>query len=139
MDEGSRLDLSKYRFERANNSVKVAKRDFECGDFNESVSRSYYAVFYALLAVTELDGFESSKHSGVISHFSLVYLKTNIFDRKLSELINTAFKLRHRADYEGLYEVNADNAKARINAAEEVIRIIEPYLILRWKELEDNQ
>ena len=137
-DKENLLKLSKSRLERANNAVKVAKRDFDCGDFNESTSRSYYALFYILLAVTELDGFRSSKHSGVISYFTREYLKTEIFDRKISDSIKSAFKLRNNADYEGMYVVSQDDAQKQINDAEEAIHTIQPYLQSRWTEMEDE-
>jgi len=133
------LELSKYRFERANKNLEISKRDFMYGDFNESVRASYYAIFYALLAVTELDGFESSKHSGVISHFTFKYLRTKVFDGKLSKLIDTAFKLRHNADYEGFFIVSKVDAQKQIDDAEEIINIIRPYLEARWAEMDENK
>ena len=132
------LDLSKYRFERANKILKVSKRDLEYGDYNESVSRSYYAIFYALLSVTELDGFESAKHSGIISYFTFTYLRTKVLEGKLSKLIDSAFKLRHNADYECFFTVSKDNAQKQINDAEEIINIIHPYLKSRWLEMEEK-
>ena len=80
MDEKRRLDLSKYRFERAKEEIDVAKNLVASRHFNTAVSRAYYAVFYSILAATELDGSESAKHSGVISYFNFSYLKTKIFD-----------------------------------------------------------
>lgn len=133
-----RLELSKYRFERAKENIEVSRKLLDDGHNSISVSRSYYALFYALLAVTELDGFESSKHSGVISYFSLNYLKTNIFDRKISDSISAAFKLRRDADYEGLYIVSTSDAQRQINEVEEVINLIQPYLESRWQITEEE-
>ena len=134
-----RVELSKYRFERAQKTLEISKRDCKYGDFNESASRSYYAIFYALLAVNELEGFESAKHSGVISHFTLTYLKTEVFDRKLSKLIDPAFKLRRNADYEEFYFVSEDDARSQIEDAEEIISTIRPYLESRWAEMSETQ
>ena len=133
-----RLDLSKYRLKRAKNSLEVSMRDFRHGDFNESASRSYYAAFYALLAVTELDGFSSAKHSGVISYFTFNYLRTGIFDKQLSKLINGAFKSRKYADYEEFYITSSEEAEMQIDRAEEIIEAIELYLIVRWREIEQD-
>ena len=133
-----RLTLSRYRFERANETLEVSKRDFDYGSYNESASRSYYAIFYALLSVTELNGFESAKHSGVISHFTYEYLRTNIFDRKLSKLINSAFKLRRYADYEEFYRVEREEAQTQINEAEKIINTIRPYLESCWAKMESK-
>lgn len=51
-------------------------------------------------AVTALDGFDSSKHSGVISYINRNYVKTGIFDKRLSKILDTAFRLREKADYD---------------------------------------
>ena len=138
MDEKRRIELSRYRFERANETLKSAKSNFDNCFFNEAVSKSYYAIFYALLAVTELDGFEASKHSVIISYFTFNYLRTKIFDGKLSKLINSAFKLRHNADYEGFFIVSKGDAQKQINDAEEIINIFQPYLENRWREMEEK-
>ena len=126
------LDLSKYRFEHAKEEIEISKNLLRDGHTNTSASRSYYAIFYALLAVTELDGFEAAKHSAVISYFTFNYLRTKIFDGKLSKLIDAAFKLRRNADYEGFFIVSKDDAQRQINDAEKIIDTIRPYLESRW-------
>ena len=136
MDKKRRIDLSKYRFEHAKEEIDVSKELIKSKHVNASTNRAYYAIFYTLLAVTELEGFESAKHSGVISFFNFNYLRTKIFDGKLSKLIDSAFKLRRYADYEGLYVVNIDDAQKQIDDAEKIIEIIQPYLESRWVELE---
>ena len=130
-----RLDLSVYRFDRAEEELNVAQELFDSGHMNTSASRSYYAAFYALLSLTELDGFESAKHSGVISRFKYDYLRTNILDRNLSKLIDNVFKLRKYADYEGFYVVSPDEAQQQIDSAGTIITTLRPYLESRWAEL----
>ena len=130
-----RLDLSIYRFERAEEELNVAWELFDSGHMNASASRSYYAAFYTLLSVTELDGFESAKHSGVISRFKYDYLRTDILDRKLSKLIDNVFKLRKYADYESFYSVSADEAQKQIDSSAMIITTLRPYLESRWAEM----
>ncbi|MBQ9434304.1 MAG: nitroreductase family protein [Synergistaceae bacterium] len=115
--------------------MNVAQELFDSEHMNASASRSYYAAFYALLSVTELDGFESAKHSGVISRFKYDYLRTNILDRNLSKLIDNVFKLRKYADHEGFYVVSADDAQKQIDSAGEIINTLRPYLRSRWAEM----
>ena len=133
-----RVELSKYRLERAYKSLKISKRDFSCGDYNEASSRAYYALFYALLAVNELEGFESSKHSGVISHFKYAYLRTKIFDRRISKFIDDSFLQRRYADYEGFYKASPEDAQKQIDIAEEVISLVQPYLESRWSTMKEE-
>ena len=58
--DGSLIDLSKYRLERAREDLQTARDNFENGSYRASVNRSYYAIFHALRAVTALDDFDSS-------------------------------------------------------------------------------
>ncbi|MBR0080705.1 MAG: HEPN domain-containing protein [Synergistaceae bacterium] len=139
MDKGINLDLSKYRFERAKTTLDTAKNIFDYGDTNASANRSYYAVFYAMLAVTSLDGFEASKHSSVISYFNRNYVKTKIFSGSISDMIRTAFRMRTNADYEDFYKVSPDRAKIMIEYAEKVINMIQPYLEKCWEEIKNSK
>ena len=134
MDERSRLTLSIYRYEKALRCVMIAKSVLD-EDTDTSANRSYYAVFNAMLSVTSLDGFESSKHSGVISYFNQHYVKTGIFSRYISDMIAHASKLRERADYKNFYITPYDDAQEQVSSAEEVIRMIRPYLESRWAKL----
>ena len=40
------------------------------GMYKPSLNRSYYSIFHAMRAITALEGFDSSKHSGVIAYFN---------------------------------------------------------------------
>ena len=40
--------------------------------------RSYYAIFHAMRAVLALDGIDMKRHSGVMSEFRRLYIKTGI-------------------------------------------------------------
>lgn len=47
-----------------------------------------------------MDGFDSGKHSGGIAYINKMYVKEGIFDRQLSKILDTAFRLREKADYD---------------------------------------
>ena len=130
--DGSVKDLSAYRLEKAKEDLATARRNFEDGSYRASVNRSYYAIFHALRAVTALDGFDSSKHSGIISYINQHYVKSGVFDRSFSKCIDSAFRLREKADYEDFYVVAIEDAKLQIEKAEEIIRTVDAYLPRRW-------
>ncbi len=68
-------ELSKYRMEKALEDLKASELLFEEEIYKVSLNRSYYAIFHAIRAVTVLDGFDSSKHSGVIAYFNQKFVK----------------------------------------------------------------
>ncbi len=127
--EGSLKDLSNYRFETAMDELDAAKVLLETGKFKASVNRSYYAIFHALRAVTALDGFDSSKHSGIIAFFNKNYVKEQVFDKEISKLIDTAYRLREKADYQDFFLVSKEQAAEQYEKAKKVTDVIENYLL----------
>ena len=130
--EGSVKDLSKYRFNSANEDLESARVLLEDGKYKASGNRSYYAIFHALRSVTALDEFDSSKHSGVIAYFNRTYVKNNIFDKGISKLIDTAFRLREKADYQDFAIISKTQAQEQLEKAETIVEMIKPYLIKKW-------
>ena len=96
--EGSVTDLSKYRLIRAKEDLETAKRNYADRSLRASVNRSYYAIFHALRSIAALDQFDSGKHSGIIAYINMRYVKTGIFDKSFSKHVDTAFRLREKAD-----------------------------------------
>lgn len=127
------IQLSQYRFSRAKEVLRDAETLLNQDSFSSSVNRSYYAIFHALRAVTALDGFDSSKHSGVIAYINREYVKTGIFEKRLSKILDTAFRLREKADYDDFFIISIDAAKEQLLKAEEVICMVQPFLKEKWK------
>lgn len=94
---GSLTVLSAHRFKRAKEELSTAELLLHNANFRSSINRSYYAIFHAIRAVNALDGFDSSKHSGVISHFNQEYVKTGIFQKEVSKIIRNVSELREQA------------------------------------------
>ena len=134
--EEVRVDYSKYRIEKAEECLDEAKDRFEEDKLLTSLNRSYYSIFHAIRAVTVLDGFDSKKHKGIISHFNQYYVKTKIFPPDTYKLIDSAFKLRGYADYKDMYLASRKETQQQINNAEKIIGMIKPYLADRWAEIE---
>ena len=92
--------LIDYRLTEARESLEEAKVLLREKMSNRSViNRLYYAMFYAVLAISQDKQIGSSKHSGVIAVFDREFVKTRIFDKKLSKALHRAFELRQKGDY----------------------------------------
>ena len=125
---GSLTVLSAHRFNRAKEEISVAELLLHNASFRSSVNRSYYAIFHAIRAVNALDGFDSSKHSGVISHFNQEYVKTGIFQKEVSKIVRNASELREQADYEDFYEATQEEASEVLEQASVFLAVVEKYL-----------
>ena len=58
--------LIQYRIEQANESLDSAEILFKNEKYRPSVNRSYYAMFYAILALIIPTEHKTSMHSGAI-------------------------------------------------------------------------
>lgn len=74
--EGGLRELADYRMDRAKEMLRAAEDNLRIGQWKTALNRSYYAIFHAMRAVNILEGFDSSKHFGVIAYFTQNYLKT---------------------------------------------------------------
>lgn len=86
MQKMSDEDIASYIDVVINKSTKAlesAKLLLEHGLYDDATSRAYYAVFNSTRALSLFDGYDYSKHSGVIAHFNQYYVKTGIFDKNM--------------------------------------------------------
>ena len=128
---GSLTVLSAHRFNRAREELQTAELLLRSANFRSSINRSYYAIFHAIRAVNALDGFDCSKHSGVISHFNQEYVKSGQFEKEASKMIRSASALREQADYEDFYEASQDEAAEVFEQASRFISMAEAFLKAR--------
>ena len=131
--ESSVIQLSKYRYNRALEVFQDANILFEKKSLASSVNRSYYAIFHAMRAITALDEFDSSNHSGVIAYINRQYVKEGIFNKELSKILDSAFRLREKADYDDFYIVSIEDAENQLKKASRVLEMTKPYLEEKWK------
>ena len=131
--EGSVKDLSDIRYERAEEMLVAAKKNYEQDELKTALNRSYYAIFHAMRSVNCLDGYDSSKHSGVISHFNQSILKTGKMDPIFSDTIKKASYCREKSDYDDFYVVSRKDAKEQIEKAEEFLKAVREYIDQRIK------
>lgn len=122
------MTLSKYRLEKAKEDLKSARLNLENGLIKASINRSYYSIFHAIRSVNALDEFDSKKHSGVIAHFNQHYIHTGKFEKQMYSIINTAYKIRERSDYDDFYLASKNDAEEQLNNAEMFLETISIYL-----------
>ena len=128
----TKIDLSRYRMQKAQDMLASAKRDMAAEDYASANNRAYYAIFHAMRAVLALDGEDYKKHSAVISRFTLNYLKSEIFSREYGKLISNASLIRNRSDYEDFYICSAADTNALFSGAESFCAEVMKYLDERY-------
>ena len=128
MADFTREELSRYRLEKAEDMLKIARRDLAAEDHLSANNRAYYCVFHAMRAVLAMDGEDYKKHSAVIARFTLNYIKTQVFPREFSKLISNASLIRNRSDYEDFYVCSVKDTEALLAGAKAFYLAVKDYL-----------
>ena len=127
MENGVKV-LSEYRFERAKEMLDAARQNLNINQYRTSLNRSYYAVFHAMRAVNILNGYDSSKHSGVIAYFNKNFLKENKLDRNLYKIIKDSSYLREKSDYDDFFVIGRQETERQLKNAEIFVKAVGDYL-----------
>ena len=114
--------------EKAQRALALARAILVRGDYDFAASRAYYAAYYAVLALLRSRGISTSRHSGALSEFGRVFLKTGIFARELGKSLQRLFDDRQRGDYEPGVSVSERDAEQDIAAAERIVTSIETFM-----------
>lgn len=126
--ESSVKELSEYRLARAIEMLKASEENLKINQLKTSLNRSYYAIFHAMRAVNILDGYDSSKHSGVIAYFNQHYLKESKLPRELSVIIKGSSYLREKSDYDDFYVAGKKDAEQQLQDARDFVKCVEAYI-----------
>ena len=122
--------LIKYRLEQAQAALDDAKYLIDGKRSPQSIiNRSYYAMFYAALALLQNISKAPSKHSGVISLFDTEFVMKGVFPKDLSKDFHRAFELRQTVDYKVIRPITFDRAKEAWNKATDFVQEIQRYLL----------
>ncbi|MBQ9506661.1 MAG: HEPN domain-containing protein [Clostridia bacterium] len=126
-DQKEREELARLRLQNAEEKTEYIPGIIALGDYKTAANRAYYAVFYAMRAVLALDGYDSKKHSGIISEFRKTYIKTGVFSEELSDIIGELFAVRTNSDYDDFYVLSKEKALAQYQNAVVFVDAVKKY------------
>ena len=94
--------MENQRVKKARKFFKTAKLLLERGDYDSCISRCYYALFHATVAMLEKSGMSRAKwgHNFVLASFNKEYIhRKKIFRSETGKSIHDIFEQRQEADY----------------------------------------
>jgi uncharacterized protein (UPF0332 family) len=107
--------------EKAKKALKSSAVLLKEGDFEASVSRSYYAMFYSAQALLLVKNLKFSSHKSVISLFGEYYIKTGIINPEHGKRLSKAFERRIVSDYDFMTRVSEEQAEECLVWAKEFV------------------
>ncbi len=113
---------------KAEQKLRVAEKLFKGGDWEDAVSRAYYAAFHAAQALLLSEDLRADTHKGVVMLFGLHFVKTGKFNRKFAEHLTNLKDDREAGDYDAFTLINEQTAANALHEAQEFVAEARQYL-----------
>ncbi|MCB4755760.1 MAG: HEPN domain-containing protein [Elusimicrobia bacterium] len=113
---------------RAKRYLESAELLYRAGDYESSVSRIYYAMFYAVEAVLLKNNLSYSSHKAVISAFGERFIKTGVFPKEMGRELNRAFEKRQLSDYEYDFVISEEETVNILKSSQSFVEKIAQHL-----------
>src|SRR6266581_2301751 len=113
---------------KAELKLGAARELYDKGFFEDSASRSYYAMFHAARAALARVGVTTKTHEGTVSEFGRILVLRGIFPRDLGRALAEAKAARETYEYSATMEIASDEAEALLRDAERVVSQIKSRL-----------
>ncbi|CAD7768537.1 hypothetical protein AIOGIFDO_00319 [Candidatus Methanoperedenaceae archaeon GB37] len=114
--------------EKAKKYLKSAEMLLKEGDYESSVSRTYYAMFYCAQAMLLTKNLSFSSHKGIISAFGEHFVKTGVFPKEMGRELNRAFEKRQLGDYEYTFVISKRETEEMLESGKKFVNEIVQYL-----------
>ncbi len=130
MSKETKLDKKEISAARklSSDHLKAAKLLLDESLHKDSVSRSYYAVYELISALLNKEGLVVKTHSGLVSNFSKLFIKTGKLPKKYSAWLSNIKEKRSSADYERMESVTKKEAEETYQQAKKMTSTISKLL-----------
>ena len=122
--ESTKENIERY-IEKAKKRIVSAESLLEKQQYNDAISRAYYAFFDGASAALLSKNLFVKTHHGLGVLFSKHFIDTGEFPISVGRWLNKAREAREEADYDLWKEYNKEQAEAAIKAAKEFVKNIE--------------
>lgn len=127
MDKAQR-ELIRGYLTKAREKVRVARDLCAKGEWDDAISRAYYAAYHAAQAALLTEGQRGDTHKGVVMLFGLLLVKTGKLDKKWGKFLSNLKDDREAGDYDALSYLDEDTARRAVREAEAFVKAVEQYL-----------
>ena len=121
-------ELIRGYIQKAEKKAEVAEKLFKSGDYDDAVSRAYYAVFHAAQALLLTEGHTADTHKGVVTLFGLFFVKTGKVAKHIGKYLANLKDDRESVDYEIFSYMDEETAQTAIAEAKEFLSQAKQYL-----------
>jgi len=127
-DSKRKQEIIEHRIAQAIDNIDVVRLLFNHDKLPAAVNRIYYGFFYALLALSTKNDFNTSKHQQLIGWFNREFIKTNIIDSYHGKNLRKVFESRTTSDYDTFIVFEKDEVETMLNEMVDFINIIKDHI-----------
>jgi uncharacterized protein (UPF0332 family) len=113
---------------KASEKLETARIMYDNARYDDAVSRAYYAAFHAMTAALLSRNLSYSSHGQVIGAFNREFIKTSIFPKDFSAIVQALFDDRQIGDYGIFIKISNNTAREHIKNARNLIEAISLFL-----------
>ena len=124
----SQSQAVRLRIEQAQETLKEAEALQDHDLWRGVINRSYYAMFYTVLALAALKEVAISKHTHAVAFFDKEFIHKGIFPKELSRSLHYGFDQRQTSDYGEIWEIEHGEAEMALSEAKSFVKAIAAYL-----------
>ncbi|WP_407415838.1 HEPN domain-containing protein [Methanobrevibacter sp.] len=115
------LDLANYE-------LKSAKILLDAGQYRDSITHSYYAMYSSAKALLLTKNYITKTHEGLIMVFGREFVRDGDFSSEIFAYLTDARSMRKDTSYDSLAKFSKDDAEEKYFNALEFIAEIEKFL-----------
>lgn len=108
-------------WERVRSSLRSARILRDAGEYNDAVSRAYYAVFHAAVALLLSVDVEPRSHRAMVQQIHLHFVRSGRLDPTLGRLCARMQKFREEADYNRFFVFDEAATSEELGSAERFV------------------
>lgn len=113
---------------KAREKARVARDLYAKGEWDDAISRAYYAAYHAAQAALLAEGQRADTHKGVVTLFGLLLVKTGKLDKRWGKLLSNLKDDREAGDYDALSYLDEETARRAAREAEEFVAAVDRYI-----------
>ena len=121
-------ELLKGYIKKAEKKLDAAQRFLKSEDYEDAVSRAYYAAYHVAQALLLTEGQRAETHRGIVTLFGLLFVKTGKFSRNSGKHLSNLKDDRESGDYDVFSYIDKETAETALIEAKEFLSEGKQYL-----------
>lgn len=124
MTPEQRQILVQREADRARHHLAQADEMLTLGHWDMAANRQYYACYHAVQALFVSREISGATHKGMISQFSLYFVKTGLISIEKGSFLSRMMQLRTKADYNCFYDISKDEVQSLIDPTHDFVETV---------------